>query len=263
MKSTLLFLLLLVVPLVLLPGPQGASVPAGGPNDLVCLLRAKPTWGTVLIWTEKKNGRSLMTGIFLDREKRLVLAPRHSIEEMKDEGKQPVLADKFYIVWPLASSDGLNVEQLSDSYFRHMRAGRIHPARVVREDPARDLVLLEAGDPPPSQAVPIKLNLAPVESQSELLGVGQPFTRSHLWQEFRFTAKQTLARPLSYVANGQPVNLIQGEIEPSVEFGFSGSPLVHPQDGTLAGMVLAGQVNQPKSAVVITSREILKLLTIE
>jgi hypothetical protein len=153
----------------------------------------------------------------------------------------------------------------SDHYFQKRRAGNWQPARVLRQDAARDVVLLEATLPPPAQSRALPLELEQLPTGQTLLGIAQPFTRGALWHPFNATIHDTTHRRLSYapVEMRQSVLLYVAQGQQPFEFGYSGSPLVHPTTGHLAGILLAAQLDQPHSYVLISSQELHQFLRIE
>jgi hypothetical protein len=144
-----------------------------------------------------------------------------------------------------------------------MRKQKPPVAKLIAQDAARDLALLEAGSEPPAQSQALALQLNAVEPSTKVMGMAQPFTRAGLWHPFTATVTDSVTRRLTYSKSGGPVALYLAQAEQNVEFGYSGSPIVLPHSGKLVGMLLAAQVNQPLSFALINSQEIQRFLSIE
>ncbi|MFO0813823.1 MAG: trypsin-like peptidase domain-containing protein [Gemmatales bacterium] len=256
-RWSLLALLVLPWACIHIPQVEVASTP---PEPLASWNASSLPWSTAIIWVERPNGITLTTGVLVDKEKRLVLATRHAVEKPGS----PTEMDRIYVVWPDADSQGEMITT-SDHYFQKRRTGNWQPARVLRQDTSRDVVLLEATLPPPtlSRAVPLALEHFP--AGQALQGVAQPFTRGALWHPFQATIQDSTHRRLSYSPADmrQPVLLYVAQGQQPFEFGYSGSPLVHPSTGQLVGLLLAAQLDQPHSYVLISSQELLQFLPIE
>lgn len=260
----LLFVLLLLLPLMLIAKQKPAPVEPP-PEPLQTWNPETFVWSTVLIWVERPIGTTLTTGVLIDKEKRHVLVTRHALEKLKADGSPDGLMGTVYIVWPRANAAGTGVVETSDYYFQARRKEHWQPARVLVEDPTRDLVLLQAPTPPPEQARAITLETETIPPGTQLMGIAQPFTRGGLWHGFTAVVQTKDYRRLSYSPHDQtqPVALYVAQGEQPVEFGYSGSPLVLPHSGKLAGMLLAAQLDQPRSYVLISSQEIQQFLRIE
>lgn len=192
-----------------------------------------------------------------------MLATRHSLENLKPDGTSSGLIESFYIVWPSAEVNGKDVVTASDHYFQQMRKRTLAKAKVIAQDISRDLVLLEASSDPPAQSQAVTLHQNRIEPGTKMMGVAQPFTRGELWHSFNATVNSSTVRKLSYAQDGKEVALYLAQAEQSVEFGYSGSPLVLPHNGQLVGMLLAAQIDQPFSFALISSQEIQRFLSIE
>lgn len=262
--SRFVWVLLLLLPLLALPA---STAQQSHQHEMIQPLQTwnadSLVWSTVVIWTERSAGITLTSGVLIDKDRRRILAARHALQEVNPDGSPAGMIEKIYVVWPSASSDGSGVVTGSDHYFIQRRSTTPVPARLIAQDPSRDLALLEAGTPPPSQARAISLYLGRVEPGTKVLGVAQPFSRASLWFPFSATVTSLEVRRLSYSQGGSPVALYLARGEQNVEFGYSGSPLVLPHSGQLVGMLLAAQVNQPFSFALISSQEIHRFLGIE
>lgn len=260
----LIYLLLLVVPLYLVmprlaPKPEPAAVPLQTWNP------ESFAWSTALIWVERPIGITLTTGVLVDVEKRLVLATRHALEKLKPDGSPDGLMETVYIVWPRINAATGGVMETSDYYFQARRSERWEAAKVIAQDASRDLVLLQAPTPPPSPSRALKLETDTISPGTELMGIAQPFTRGGLWHAFIARVQEKDYRRLTYSVKEKThaVALYVATGEQPVEFGYSGSPLVVPFSGKLAGLLLAAQLDQPRSYVLISSQEIMQFLRIE
>lgn len=222
-------------------------------------------WSTVIIWTERPTGNTLTTGVLINKSKRWVLATRHALESNKPDGTPAGIIDKVYVVWAAAKPDSDELIKTSDHYFRSRRATKWQPARIIAEDSVRDIVILEAGSTPPDISREIALELNAVPSGTQVLGIAQPFTRGGLWHPFHARIQDLVHRRLSYAppTRRESVALYMATGEYPAEFGYSGSPVVLPYSGKLVGLLLAAQVDNPLSYVLISSQEIQKILPIE
>ena len=261
--SRIAWLMLLILPLAALPAsaPQqtarqetNAPLQTWNPDNLA--------WSTVLIWTERSSGMTLTSGFLIDKAKRRVIAARHALQDLKPDGTDAGMIEKFYVVWPSPAPEG-GVITKSDHYFQQMRAKKAPYARLIAQDASRDLVLLEAGSDPPAQSQALSLQLNVVEPHTPVMGMAQPFSRSGLWHPFTGAVTSSVTRRLTYTKAGEPVALYLAQAEQNVEFGYSGSPIVLPHSGKLVGMLLAAQVGQPLSFALISSQEIHRFLSIE
>lgn len=266
----MLGLLLLFVPLWCLSHvPSFRASPdsaATQPNDQINIWNAETLpWSTVLIWTERPNGNTLTTGVLINKARRWVLATHHALESKKPDGISAGIIDTIYVVWPAAQPQTGEVIKTSDHYFKARRAKQYKPARVIAQDPVRDIVILEASSPAPEHSREVALELSTVPPGTKLLGIAQPFTRGGLWHPFTASVQEVVHRRLSYAppARRELVALYMATgLEPA-EYGYSGAPMVLPQTGKLAGLMLAAKEDNPLSFVLISSQEIQKLLPIE
>jgi hypothetical protein len=261
--SRIAWLLLLILPFAALPA--SAPLRAGRSETVAPLQTWNPdslAWSTVLIWTERSSGMTLTSGFLIDKARRRVIAARHALEDLKPDGADAGMIEKFYVVWPSPAPDGGVIKE-SDYYFQQMRARKTPYARLIAQDASRDLVLLEAGSEPPAQSQALSLQMSAVEPSTTVMGIAQPFTRSGLWHPFTGSVTNSVTRRLTYTKMGQPVALYLAQSEQNVEFGYSGAPIVLPHSGKLVGMLLAAQINQPLSFALISSQEIHRFLSIE
>lgn len=258
-------LLLLFVPLWCLS--QVPSIRETTPSvEPVSLWNAETLpWSSVLIWTERPNGSALTTGVLINKARRWVLATHHALERYKPDGTSAGIIDTVYVVWPAVQPETGEIIKTSDQYFKARREKQFKPARIIAQDPVRDIVILEAGSPAPEQCREISLELSTVPSGTKLMGIAQPFSRGGLWHPFTAQVQEVVHRRLSYTPperrESVAIYMATG-LEPA-EFGYSGAPMVLPQTGKLAGLMLAAKLDNPLSFVLISSQEIQKLLPIE
>lgn len=258
-------LLVLFVPLLCLSSGQTGQDSTEEPVPVVTWNEATLPWSTVIIWTERTSGNTLTTGVLINKSKRQVLATRHALESNNPDGTPAGIIDKVYVVWPAAKPETGELIKTSEYYFRSRRATRWQPARIVAEDPVRDVVILEAGSSPPDICRELALEHDAVPSGTTVQGIAQPFTRGGLWHPFSARIQNVVHRRLSYAPSSrrESVALYMAKGEYPAEFGYSGSPVVLPHNGKLVGLLLAAQVDNPLSYVLISSQEIQKLLPIE
>ncbi|HMP16924.1 MAG TPA: hypothetical protein PKD72_07885, partial [Gemmatales bacterium] len=159
----LLGFLLLLTPLSCLQTLSSNQFSAEATQPLQIWNRDNLPWGTVLIWTERTTGNSLTTGVLINKARRWVLATRHALDNAQPDRPSTGISDTVYVVWPAAEPESSQVLKTSDHYFRQRRSGQLQPARVLAEDAARDIVLLQAGTPPPErcQEIPLETGSVP------------------------------------------------------------------------------------------------------
>ncbi len=266
------FLLLLVPLWCLTQVPRASSARTSSdrvvtePSDAIPIWNAETLpWSTVLIWTERPNGTTLTTGVLINKARRWVLATHHALESNKPDGTSAGIIDTIYVVWPAVQPETGEIINTSDHYFKARREKLYKPARIIAKDPVRDIVILEASTPAPEQSREVTLELSTVRSGTKLMGVAQPFSRGGLWHPFTASVQEVVHRRLSYAPPSQreSVALYMATGQEPAEFGYSGAPMVLPQTGKLAGLMLAARLDNPLSFVLISSQEIQKLLPIE
>lgn len=255
--------LLLILPFLSLPGSSQREHQQESVQPLQTWNPENLAWSTVLIWAERPQGLTLTSGVLIDKARRWVLCTRHALENTAVGGSPSAIIDNFFVVWPDGTGQGREVHTGSDHYFQLKRKGALPRARFIKQDVSRDLVLLEAGNAPPANSQAVSLYQHRIEPGTRLLGVAQPFSRGGLWHPFTATVNAAAFRKLSYAQGGSEVSLFLASAEQPVDFGYSGSPLVLPHNGQLAGLLLAAQLDQPFSFALISSQEIQRFLSIE
>lgn len=256
------YLALLVLPCMLLPAGKSGPVSSQAGLSQSSWNHESLTRSTVLIWSQRPTGITLTTGVVLDKERKLVLATRHALEKLDHTGNPDGFINSIYVLWPELDQEGKLI-RTSDHYFQLMRSGKLPTAKLIKEDPSRDLVILQAGTESPGYIKNVSIHQQSISPGTSLAGMAQPFTRGQLWHPFTVSMQELTHRRLSYASQGNRVALYLAAVDDVIEFGYSGSPMVMTSNGQLAGILLAAQLDRPGILVLITSQEIMQLLPIE